>query len=783
MKTRKHQWAVLAAAALIVACSGKDEGGSPESQPSSSGEVITASKGAAIPLEKRLQNIGALSDLIVGEASDLPRAEFAPAALVAAVGNDPQKLFEWVRDRTWWAPYRGLLRGPKGVMLDRMGSSLDRAVLLGELLRRAGYTVRLAHAQLSEDTARQQMSKVRPIPAQRRAPSASREMSAQRRRAMAALDPRFEEAARRNAKLVAQHVAASRSLVRSQADALLTAVRDASAGSAPSDSAAIAAIRDHWWVERNDGGRWVAMDVLSPELDVGNRLTPAQSVSDWLPEANWPSIPDADWHSVRLKVVVEQYNKGSMREFTALERTLRPAELLGQPVSLGNSPKPRVGAARGNERDQNAFRTAAMGITQWVPYLQIGSEVIVGSGFDNSGNQLADPLSSSGDIAKTGGAEAAGNFADALGGFGPDPNAPSATAEWLDFEIGVPGSAPEHLRRTIFDLLGPAKRNQKVAEFDGNADLPKMERAEGLLSLTDILLQPCSFTAEFVTDMALAPVVANKSALAALARQTDAAEARRQAGELFGRIGLAGPLPTYVLWRSALGEGDWYIHRPNVLNYRIGRLVQRQEVVVRRMIDVASNSIDLAPAANRTPFERRLRQGVSDTVAEMLVLGVDQSAAANTASVFSRLDAGGVRGLLINAGDHAAAAALPWPDDELARVAEDVDAGFLALVPRQAVQIEGEQHVGWWRVHPVSGDTIGVMDTGFHAGTAENSALRKATAALLDLMTDQYAYRQALKKAIAEGVELTAEQEYWAEVLDALWKLQEELAWFRAAVS
>jgi hypothetical protein len=86
----------------------------------------------------RVKDPGALVDLIVAEAADLPRAEFDPAVLAKQLGKDPQAHFEWVCDHTWWAPYHGLLRGSKGAMLDRVGSSLDRAVLVGDLLRRAG---------------------------------------------------------------------------------------------------------------------------------------------------------------------------------------------------------------------------------------------------------------------------------------------------------------------------------------------------------------------------------------------------------------------------------------------------------------------------------------------------------------------------------------------------------------------------------------------------------------------------------------------------------------------
>lgn len=46
----------------------------------------------------------ALVDLIMADAKDLPRAEFDPGALAASLAKDSQKIFEWARDRTWWAP-------------------------------------------------------------------------------------------------------------------------------------------------------------------------------------------------------------------------------------------------------------------------------------------------------------------------------------------------------------------------------------------------------------------------------------------------------------------------------------------------------------------------------------------------------------------------------------------------------------------------------------------------------------------------------------------------------
>jgi hypothetical protein len=196
MKSRLLLFSLLALVVVNAACSGKSGSGpaNTAAAPQSAAAVSADTAGAPVaPSKVEAGDLGALLDLIVAGAGDLPRAEFDSAALAASLGSDPQKHFEWVRDHTWWAPYRGLLRGAKGVMLDRVGSNLDRAVLLGDLLRRAGHTVRLVHAQLPENRAHDFLGKVRPIPDQRRNPVAPRPVSADRQRAIEAIMPGHEK--------------------------------------------------------------------------------------------------------------------------------------------------------------------------------------------------------------------------------------------------------------------------------------------------------------------------------------------------------------------------------------------------------------------------------------------------------------------------------------------------------------------------------------------------------------------------------------------------------------
>jgi hypothetical protein len=98
------------------------------------------------------------------EARKIPRDTFDPQAIIDIVGKDPKQLFQWVRDNTYLVPYRGSLRGPIGVLMDRLGNSLDRSLLLSKLLEMAGHKTRLVHTVLTELEARALQEKARSIP-------------------------------------------------------------------------------------------------------------------------------------------------------------------------------------------------------------------------------------------------------------------------------------------------------------------------------------------------------------------------------------------------------------------------------------------------------------------------------------------------------------------------------------------------------------------------------------------------------------------------------------------
>jgi hypothetical protein len=713
--------------ACITGCGKKNESGPASSV--DTGVAVAAS--ATAPGADEASELAALIDFVVAEAGKLPREEFDPAALAKSLGKQPEAHLKWVRDNTWWAPYRGLLRGSKGVMLDRVGSSLDRAVLLGDLLRHSGHVVRFAHFRLPESDAKLLQGKLPQIPARRWTSIAAAAPSAEQIRLVEAALPEDEPSLAEQNSNSKRRADEARALANSQFVQLHAAVKDSALEDQAAGRRALAALQDHWWVERLENGEWIAMDLLLPAVKERKSLKDASRTSVWKSDEESPPIAEPDWHTVQIQVVVERYENGSTSEAAVLNTALRPAGMFDQPVVLAHLPKPWPEVPLDTRAEPNALGNAAVAVKEWMPFLLVGDRPVAQSAFTEGGQLVSDPLSPARDIADTGGAGFMSGFSEALGG-GEAPSS-SITAEWIDYEIRVPGEAPQRIRRPIFDLLGPARRSAKALDFDANTNERLIERYEALLGTTNILLQPCEFSEEYLAHLLTRSLVANQAAIKELSRERDPAKARNLASTLLGRLDHWGALPTLAVWRSALaGESrDWFIDRPNVLNFRqIRRVVGSDQVEVRATIDIASNTVGVRQNGDRGSFAARLHQGVTDTVAEMLALGSEVTHAENTSALFAAAGDGPAVAVSIGRDALGVVGNFGWPEDVAARVASSVDAGYVAVVLKEPVPVQGRLRIGWWRVDPTSGETIGVMDTGLHEDTAEYSLITLHTKVL-----------------------------------------------------
>jgi hypothetical protein len=124
----------------------------------------TAGAQETTTLEEQVSQTERLFAALAAAAAEIPRDTFDPDAILSSIEPEPEAAFAWVRDNTVLVPYRGALRGPVGVLMDRVGNSLDRALPLSDLVQRLGYEARLARAHLELQRAMDLVPELRTLP-------------------------------------------------------------------------------------------------------------------------------------------------------------------------------------------------------------------------------------------------------------------------------------------------------------------------------------------------------------------------------------------------------------------------------------------------------------------------------------------------------------------------------------------------------------------------------------------------------------------------------------------
>jgi hypothetical protein len=650
---------------------------------------------------------------------EIPRDTFDPQAMVDKIGKDPEALFRWVKDNTYWVPYQGALRGPVGVLMDRLGNSLDRSLLLAKLLQEAGYRVQLAHARIPEEQAKEIKKNMRSIPQDRYSVQGSSRGSLEEVVGQFTnkygLDQEEYQKSLRAAELESKAmIEKSNNLIKTQSkwlEELVGIPQQAKNLADEEKSYGLQCLGDHWWVQLSRDNQWLDFDLLHPDMTSGKALAPVETTSQ-PDEINEESI-----HKFEVRVIIEKWSEGAVKENIVFQHSLRPLELVGEPIVLAHSPMNwPTDLNLLNEKDPlGKFRDVARDEKEWLPCLVLGQKQIFQSSFTDSGDVNANPGKkdggSVGGIAK--------GLVNAFGGEEEETAGQQAflSAEWIEYEIHIPGKPNRIVRREIFDLLGPsvrAKKNFGVFQLD---DTKKADRGLALLGSVEILPLTGHLAPEFISYLAAKRLVESKVPFLSFLK-LDEGSRRAKSGELVALLkNISSPLSALELARQTLGPYSYfhYLDCLNIFNFRAG-YSQDANGKVRpfEFIDIVLNPVTMAgPDANS--FSGRIRQGVVDTVSEAVIYD-RQEAVENTAILFEKALKAGAQGLTLNPQQQKDIPELGLPQDASARLSETLGQGYLAVVLADFSSAQAPGDFGWWRVDPKSGETIGVMGSGFNKG-------------------------------------------------------------------
>jgi hypothetical protein len=645
------------------------------------------------------QNMQALADA----QSQIPRDTFDIQPVVQAIGADPAKGFEWVRDHTSWAPYTGVLRGPAGVLMDRMGNSLDRSLLLAELLRRIHATVRLAHGTLDDKHAAELVERLLardagPMPQRIAAPPA---------------DAKFAQMQ----KQMVDRAAA-------QVSAISVAIGP---GVAPDISAAkshaLKAIADHWWVQVQQNGQWIDYDLLLPDARPGQSLTTATEVLE-INEQGAPKLAadESMWHRVVIRVIAEQWKSGHLTEGKVLEKSLHPSQVLGKRIALSNIPLdwPTDAGRMDSPQAIEKVKSAILAQHEWAPALEVGDEMTIQSSVTSHGQINPKPLMDP--MARTGGG-AAGAASKALDAFGDAPATPKEegqfTAEWIEYTLCCPGQPDRVYRREIFDLIGPAARAKGVPQEPAFADQAKIDAGLLMLGEVEILPLPCQLSTEFAGHVILADMAANRSAFSNLLR--------RMAAQPGAKSEPYRPQPAQLYAMAAM-RCQWnphgqelFLDSPNLLTYHFGfKLTATNETHVWQAFDIVANQLAVHPRSWPKAYALRLEQGILDTNLETLfVASAGRRDNAAEAMALAPAD----QWVAMHSADDPQWNQVQISPDARARVCQELTDGRVVLVPRKPLATPAGESIAWWVVDPATGGAIGKGPNGFGGAMGEYAAM------------------------------------------------------------
>ncbi len=644
-----------------------------------------------------------------------PRETFDVSYRAALLPKSVKTIFEWVRDRTFLVPYQGQLRGARGVLMDRRGNSLDRALLLQELLREKGFEARLVRGDLGPDISARLLDEAPLYPED----------------GLDEASPEFDElewlklSNRYGLTDVPDESYPKHQAVMSVMEDLIERVIETSNAlgelglrpAASSDRArALTDLSDHWWVQYQEGGDWIDLDPSLPNARPGERLT----------EPRMDEVSQALLHRVRIKVIVERWEKDmGLVEEVALDQSVSPMNYMGKAFTLvheGANLQSFVKADSSKKFEENLLSQDT-----WLPVLRVVDKSAVGQEIDAFG-QLSTPSTDpevrrakkTRETLETGWNVLNRVMEGTNGQAQKESNHdnPAWTAQWLEFEVTSPGREPRRTRRTVFDLIGEAQRTRPLTARPALTDEQKIGRALALLSQVRFVLLCSDINPDFGTVEALTSTLAQRERVMRVIKSesTDPTELLKL---LSGDEPFPSSLMGLISLRRLIGPQSLsYIDSPGILAQV--KILDRHEgqIYARSGIDFVVGSIGIHPRAGTKSATMRFQQGIMDTWAETKFL--DQSAffdeelteVENTAVFFAQRDALGSQWRTIKSKDDQAWQEIALDDDERVRLEAVLESGFWIVLPKEKIQFDGRRVLSWWQFDPTSGDILGMGGRG-----------------------------------------------------------------------
>ena len=615
-------------------------------------------------------------------SGDVP-AEVAAAA--ATIPKDPQHALAAVAGLADDL-YPGALAGSVGALRSGSANSVDKALLLRDLVRAGNPTIETAFARctLSVSDADALIAQVRAG----RAPHPKIVMQAADSAASATGDSAARATLQRWARAWKALVVQTQGEGKKLAGQLQTAGLTLPTGQpAPDRLRALAA--QHVWVRANVNGSWIDLDpTIDPAVSGKTRCAS---------QAQTTALPDDLYDVLGVRIAVEELAGGAAHRRIVLDRTMRTADVGDRDVSfMFAEPVFMV-------RDPSATPPPA-GAFAFTPVIRVGGE-------NAAGTPIVLPLPARSTNALAKGVNAATSALDRMGA-SPSPTAapatglPVVTGVWMELSVAVPGSTATAVQSPIFDRIGYAARAAHAAPPALGAQ-PDSASYRALQTVWNIAVSAGH------TSSAGGP--------ATIARGIDVAAVSGTLARLHGAY--------YALRRALIDDARGAnvgvaAARPGISLLGLTNGGLTMDVASDDTLPLASDEARPAWAAASVLAERQLVNG--DT---LLTTGNPAAIPGTDAlTAFDRATLDGTRIVALRPADAAPPRSAAVPDEARARMSAHLSRGesLLALAPAAAQS--GTPPYAYWIVDPASGTLRDEDAFGRHQEAAEETVVEEEVA-------------------------------------------------------
>ncbi|PAU72121.1 hypothetical protein CK497_10140 [Vreelandella alkaliphila] len=641
--------------------------------------------------------------LILGDV--MRHGTFDAPAVLGVVDNDPEKLASWVQEHTTYVPYQGVVRDAFGVLQDRLGNHLDRAMLLGRLIEESGRAVRLEVMDVQELSPAVQLLDERPRPQPVSITADTQEL-------LNHLSPRSNELQPDRPDPAVWN----RFDQDLQARAISLIERLAGDSGFPAwDEISPAAEREAdprvrvWW--ENDQGRWVSTDLSEGMVSAAADSPSAESQSLSAASRRYA-------HRYQLEVIAERWQEGRFERVTLLEHDLEAHALAMQAIRVGVVPEQfEVDGFYAGDPDQ-ALANDLLANTAWIPYIRYGEELILGDLIDEQGS-VRDPMLP----AQARQLEEATSL---LGGISVGGRAKQNESHnaFIGLSLEVThrygDEVLNRLSRPWFSLVP-----EEASAFDLEPE-QRLERAVALVRDSNILLQVAEPSEALLWRYGLGLFLRNTHALKGMIMALDDADFETLDGAIHELVDLPQTAMQFARHRftASLNPERFYIGEPNLLIEHVGLKHLPEGFRDYRAIDLAHVPLNLVPSDDDAR-QLRFSQGVLETLleAELLALrnplpdrdkGLDGE---NAALHLEAAMASGEVGLWLAPGEASRLDDLMLPRLSRLAIQHQLAQGQHLYFPLAASLEDGAGDkalpLAWWVVDTDSGQALGYGGVGW----------------------------------------------------------------------